>query len=94
MKRKTGQYITISNVGEKCRAFVPAPLPPKPELAIDGNLRELLDQTLLALGPPQPHSSSTQNRNPEDYCLVLIELPVSSQLVLFEQCSFNNCVWG
>lgn len=50
MKRKTGQYITISNVGERCQAFIPEPLPPKPELSIDGNLRELLDQTLLALG--------------------------------------------
>lgn len=30
--------------------FFPEPLPPKPELEIDGNLRELLDQTLLALG--------------------------------------------
>jgi len=50
MKRKTGQYITISNVGEKCQAFIPDPLPPKPDLLIDSNLRELLDQTLLALG--------------------------------------------
>ena len=50
MKRKTGQHITISNVGEKCQAFIPDALPPKPALLIDGNLRELLDQTLLALG--------------------------------------------
>lgn len=50
MKRKTGQYVTISNIGEKCQAFIPEPLPPKPDLIIDGNLRELLDQTLLALG--------------------------------------------
>ncbi|MHC4905607.1 MAG: Fic family protein [Planctomycetota bacterium] len=50
MKRTTGNYITISNVGERCQAFIPDPLPPKPELLIDGNLRELLDQTLLALG--------------------------------------------
>lgn len=50
MKRKTGQYIAISNVGERCQAFIPEPLPPKPDLLIDENLRELLDQTLLALG--------------------------------------------
>lgn len=50
MKRKTGQYITISNVGEKCQAFIPDSLPPKPDLLIDSHLRELLDQTLLALG--------------------------------------------
>ena len=46
MKRKTGQYVTISNVGEKCQAFLPESLPLKPELALYGNLRELLDQTL------------------------------------------------
>jgi len=50
MKRKTGQYVAISNVGEKCQAFIPDPLPPKPELQIFGDLRDLLDQTLLALG--------------------------------------------
>jgi Fic family protein len=50
MIRKTGQYVTISNVGEKCQAFVPEFLPPKPELLIDSNLRDLLDQTHLALG--------------------------------------------
>ena len=50
MKRKTGQYVTISNVGEKCQAFIPDPLPPKPDLQINSHLRELLDQTLLALG--------------------------------------------
>jgi Fic family protein len=50
MKRKTGEYRTIATVGERCQAFVPAPLPPQPELRIEGDLRELLDQTLLALG--------------------------------------------
>ena len=46
MKRKTGQYVTISNVGEKChvgekcQAFVPDPLPPEPELLVDGQRRE------------------------------------------------------
>jgi Fic family protein len=50
MNRKTGEYRTISTVGEKCQAVVPAPLPPEPELEISGELRELLDQTLLALG--------------------------------------------
>ncbi len=50
MIRETGQYITISNVGEKCQAFIPESLPPKPELLIDSNLRDLLDQALLSLG--------------------------------------------
>lgn len=51
MKRtNTGQYITISTVGEKCKAFIPAPLPPKPDMHITPYLRDLIDQTLLALG--------------------------------------------
>jgi len=51
MKRKTGEYITISRVGgEKCRAFVPYPLPPKPPLQIDYDLQDLIDHALLALG--------------------------------------------
>jgi len=51
MKRETGNYITISRIGdEECRAFVPYPLPPKPPLEIDGDLQDLIDRALLALG--------------------------------------------
>jgi len=50
VRRKTGEFVSISNVGERCQAFVPAPLPPLPDLQIDGDLRELLDQALIALG--------------------------------------------
>ena len=51
MKRdKIGRYVTISNVSEKCKAFVPNKLPPLPPLDINSKLRDLLDQALLALG--------------------------------------------
>lgn len=51
MKRKqVGHYEMISTVGEKCRAFVPQPLPPSPPVQIDGELRDLLDQAMIALG--------------------------------------------
>ena len=51
MKRsRTGRYITISTVGERCRAFVPDSLPPKPPLEISPALRDVIDRTLLALG--------------------------------------------
>ena len=47
----TGEYLTVSNVGgERVRAFLPAPLPPKPPLAIDAALRDRLDAALLAIG--------------------------------------------
>jgi Fic family protein len=45
-----GQYQTVSTVGEKVRAFVPAPLPPKPPVVWAPALREKFDQALLALG--------------------------------------------
>lgn len=45
-----GHYITISTVGEKSQAFVPAPLPPAPPIEWSPELREKFDQALLALG--------------------------------------------
>lgn len=51
MKRKLqGHYKTISTVGEKARAFVPAPLPPRPPIDWTPGLRGKFDQALLALG--------------------------------------------
>ncbi len=47
----SGDYVTVSTVGdERVSAFVPHPLPPVPPLAIDDNLRDLIDRSLLALG--------------------------------------------
>jgi len=45
-----GRYVTISTVGEKAQAFVPAPLPPKPSIEWTPDLRSKFDQALLALG--------------------------------------------
>jgi len=45
-----GHYITISSVGGKAQAFVPAPLPPTPPIEWSSELREKFDQALLALG--------------------------------------------
>ena len=51
MKRKLqGHYVTVSTVGEKVQAFVPAPLPPKPPIEWSPELRSKYDQALLALG--------------------------------------------
>ena len=51
MKRELqGHYVTISTVGEEARAFVPAPLPPKPPIEWTPELRSKFDQALLALG--------------------------------------------
>lgn len=45
-----GRYLTISTVGEKALAFVPAPLPPQPPIDWTPELRSKFDQALLALG--------------------------------------------
>ena len=51
MKRELqGRYVTISTVGEKAQAFVPAPLPPRPPINWTPELRGKFDQALLALG--------------------------------------------
>lgn len=51
MKRELqGRYVTISTVGEKAHAFVPAPLPPSPPIDWTPELRGKFDQALLALG--------------------------------------------
>jgi Fic family protein len=42
--------VTISTVGEKAQAFVPAPLPPHPSIVWTPELRGKFDQALLALG--------------------------------------------
>ena len=47
----SGRYVTTSTIGgERVRAFLPNPLPPKPPLHIDGLLRDRLDQAMLNLG--------------------------------------------
>ncbi len=51
MKRALqGEYTVISTVGEKARAFVPAPLPPVPPIDWTAGLRQRFDDALLALG--------------------------------------------
>ena len=48
MKRALqGHYVTISTVSEKVRAFVPAPLPPRPPIDWTSELRSKFDQALL-----------------------------------------------
>ncbi len=51
MKRNLqGHYETVSTVGEKAQAFVPAALPPHPPIDWTPELWNKFDQALLALG--------------------------------------------
>jgi Fic family protein len=45
-----GHYVTVSTVGEKVQAFVPAPLPPEPPIDWSADLRDKFDHALMALG--------------------------------------------
>ena len=45
-----GGYQVTESGGEQVRAFVPAPLPPVPPLALDGGLQQVLEAATLALG--------------------------------------------
>ncbi len=47
---ESGSYEITSIGGEPVRAFVPAPLPPKPSLVLDGSLQQMLESAVLALG--------------------------------------------
>lgn len=50
MNRTAGQYITSTVGGESYRAFLPAPLPPEPPLALNGELLQWLEKANRAIG--------------------------------------------
>jgi hypothetical protein len=51
MKRGlTGRYEVTATGGERVHAFIPAPLPPDPPVALDGPLLRQLELATLALG--------------------------------------------
>jgi len=51
MARSTGRYRQISVGGERVRAFLPSPLPPRrPRLAVEGRLAKLHAEAVAALG--------------------------------------------
>lgn len=81
MKRDPqGTYVTISTVGETVRAFVPAPLPPRPPIDWTPNLRNKFDQALLALGRLDSVSSLLPDTSLFLYMYVRKEAVLSSMI--------------
>lgn len=81
MKRELqGRYVTISTVGEKARAFVPAPLPPRPPIDWTPELRSKFDQALLALGRLDSVSTLLPKTSPFLYMYVRKEAVLSSMI--------------
>jgi len=77
----TGQYETISTVGDEiARAFVPSALPPDPPLAPSADLREALDQALVALGRLDSVSTLLPDTELFLYSYVRKEAVLSSQI--------------
>ncbi len=75
-----GKYVTISAVGEKVRAFVPAPLPPCPPIHWTPELRNKFDQALLALGRLDSVSSLLPDTSLFLYMYVRKEAVLSSMI--------------
>ena len=81
MKRTgTGAYETTTVAGESVRAFVPAPLPPKPPLDLRGDARAALDAALVALGRLDGVSSALPDTRLLLYTYVRKEAVLSSQI--------------
>lgn len=82
MKRgPTGTVVSGPLVGgERVRAFVPRPLPPTPELFVGAELREEIDQALLALGRLDSVSSLLPDPRLFLYTFVRKEAVLSSQI--------------
>jgi Fic family protein len=66
--------------GETVKAFVPAPLPPTPPLALDGKPRVALDAALLALGRLDGVSNVLPDTHLLLYSYVRKEAVLSSQI--------------
>ena len=49
-RQHTGEYEIISITGERVKAFIPTPLPPKPPVVLTPELHRLHDQALTAIG--------------------------------------------
>lgn len=81
MKRElTETYLITSSVGETVRAFIPNPLPPKPDLQMDRGIQELHDRALLTLGKLDGAASFLPETSLFLYQYIRKEAVLSSQI--------------
>lgn len=81
MERKIqGKYITTSTVSETVQAFLPAPLPPIPEIEWSAELRQQFEQAHLALGRLDSISSLLPDTDLFLYMYVRKEAVLSSMI--------------
>jgi Fic family protein len=79
-RRKTGRDEITSVAGERVRAFVPKPLPPRPKLAFDGALQKSLENAVLSLGRLDAVSSLLPDTSLFLYSYIRKEAVLSSQI--------------
>ncbi len=80
INRKTGEYVTVSTVGEMCRAFVPQPLPPVPALELTMADYALLEEASQALGRLDGISLMMPDPDVLMYMYIRKEAVLSSQI--------------
>jgi len=77
---QTGRYETTAVGGESVRAFIPAPLPPDPPLALRDGLERALEDAVLAVGRLDGVSTLLPDRALFLYAYVRKEAVLSSQI--------------
>ena len=81
MRRQAiGTYETRVVGNEQVHAFVPAPLPPSPPLALEGSLQQLLEDATLAVGRLDTIATLLPDRSLLLYSYVRKEALLSSQI--------------
>lgn len=75
-----GKYVTVTAASEPFKAFVPAPLPPKPAIAWSATLRRRFDDALVALGRLDALTTHLPNTSLLLYSFVRKEAVLSSQI--------------
>jgi Fic family protein len=79
-RRPPGRYVTVSTADEPFKAFVPAPLPPKPALVWSTPLRRRFDDALVALGRLDAITAHLPSVSLLLYSFVRKEAVLSSQI--------------
>ena len=80
LRENPGSYEITTVAAEQVRAFVPAPLPPNPPLALDGALQQALEAAVLALGRLDGVAGHLPDRALLLYAYVRKEAVLSSQI--------------
>lgn len=76
----TGHFVPVPSAGERCRAFVPNPLPPDPAIVLDGDLHELNERAAIALGRLDGLASALPDPSLFIYTYIRKEAVLSSQI--------------